>query len=144
MHHLEIHSETAPKPVGSYPHAYEAGPFLYLSGIGPRIAGRTGLEAIPGGVTVDENGLAIQYDMKAQCHQVMDNVKQVLSSSGVDLTHLVDITVFLINMQKDFAVFNDIYAQYFKDHRPARTTLGIHSLPTPIAIELKCVALKAK
>lgn len=132
-----IHTDKAPEPVGLYPHARKAGNLLFLSGIGPREAGTN---KIPG-IEMDKNGNFITFDFEAQCHSVFKNVRTVLEASGAQWTDLIDVTVFLTNMQRDFATYNRIYAEYFKDAQPCRTTVGITSLPTPIAIELKCIAL---
>ena len=129
-------SENAPEPVGSYPHARKVGNLLFLSGVGPRERGK---KEIPG-VTLDENGKIISYNIKAQCHSVFSNVKAILEDSGSSWDQLVDVTVFLTNIKDDFKTYNQIYAEYFKDNQPCRTTVEILSLPTPIAIELKCIA----
>ena len=132
-----ISSEEAPEPVGPYPHARRVGNLLFLSGVGPR---QRGVKAIPG-VTMDERGDIISYDIEQQCHAVFKNVKLILEASGSGWENLVDVTVFLTNMKKDFPVFNKIYGEYFKDNQPCRTTVGVNALPTPIAIELKCIAI---
>ena len=134
----EIKSNKAPEPVGLYPHARRVGDFLFLSGIGPR---KRGERDIPG-VTLDVNGSIISYSIEKQCHSVFANVKTVLQDAGSSWDKLVDITVFLTNMQKDFPTYNRIYGEYFgqSNPRPCRTTVEIVALPTPIAIELKCIA----
>ncbi|MBA3649805.1 MAG: RidA family protein [Chitinophagales bacterium] len=126
----------APKPVGLYPHSRRSGNLLFLSGIGPRDATT---DHIPGNV-YDENGNLLKYDMEAQCHSVFKNVKTVLEESGSDWNKLLDVTVFLTDMKKDFDIYNKLYAIYFEENQPCRTTVEIKSLPTPIAIELKCIA----
>ena len=128
-------SSKAPKAVGLYPHARKVGNLLFLSGIGPR----TVTDEIPG-LTLDKNGNFLSFDFEAQCRSVFDNVKIVLEESGSSWEKLVDVTVFLVNMKRDFATYNKIYAEYFQDNQPCRTTVEISSLPTPIAIELKCIA----
>ena len=133
---FKITSENAPEPVGSYPHARKVGNLLFLSGVGPRERGK---KEIPG-VTLDENGKIISYDIEAQCHSVFSNVKAILEDSGSSWDQLVDVMVFLTNMKDDFKTYNRIYAEYFKDNQPCRTTVEINCLPTPIAIELKCIA----
>ena len=133
---IKITSENAPEPVGSYPHARRVGNLLFLSGGGPRERGK---KEIPG-VNLDENGKIISYDIEAQCHSVFSNVKTILEDSGSDWDKLVDVTVFLTNMKDDFKTYNRIYAEYFKDNQPCRTTVEINCLPTPIGIELKCIA----
>ena len=132
----KIESQNAPEPVGLYPHARRVGNLLFLSGVGPREKGK---KEIPG-VTLDEKGKIISYDIEAQCHSVFANVKAILEDSGSSWDQLVDVTVFLTNMKDDFKTYNRIYAEYFKDNQPCRTTVEILSLPTPIAIELKCIA----
>lgn len=129
--------EKAPVPVGAYPHSRQVGNLLFLSGIGPR---KPGTDEIPG-LERDKNGNFIQFDFAAQCRSVFDNVKIVLEESGAKWEDLVDVTVFLVNMKRDFKIYNKIYAEYFKTAQPCRTTVGIDSLPTPIAIELKCIAV---
>jgi len=122
--------------VGLYPHARRVGNLLFLSGIGPREAGSN---RIPGN-EYDEAGNLIRYDIAAQCHSVFRNIRAVLEAAGCGWNDLVDVTVFLTNMKEDFPVYNQLYAEYFKDNQPCRTTIEIKSLPTPIAIELKCIA----
>ena len=133
----KIESQNAPEPVGSYPHARQVGNLLFLSGIGPRERGK---KEIPG-VEFDHDGNIISYDIEAQCHSVFKNIRSVLEAAGSKWENLVDITVFLTNMKDDFKTYNQIYTQYFKDNQPCRTTVGISSLPTPIAIELKCISI---
>lgn len=132
----EINSNQAPEPVGAYPHAKRVGDLLFLSGVGPR---KKGSKEIPG-VTLDEAGNIRSYDIETQCRSVFENVKLILEASGSRWEDLVDVTVFLTNMEKDFPVFNRIYAEYFSSVRPCRTTVEINALPTPIAVELKCIA----
>jgi 2-aminomuconate deaminase len=132
----EFNSESAPQAVGSYPHARRAGEFLFLSGVGPRSAGNN---QIPGNI-YDTEGNLLSYDIELQCHEVLKNVRNILSSCSSRWEDLVDITVFLTNMKQDFATFNQIYAEYFDEHRPCRTTVEVVALPTDIAIELKCIA----
>ena len=133
-----IRTETAPRPVGQYPHARRVGDLLFLSGIGPRDAASN---AIVGNVH-DAQGRLISYDIDAQTRAVFANVRSVLQASGARWEDLVDITVYLTDMAHDFKAYNAVWAEYFPDidTAPCRTTLGITSLPTPIAIELKCVA----
>jgi len=132
----ELKSSKAPEPVGLYPHARKAGDFLYLSGIGPR---KKGSKEIPG-VTLNNEGEIVEYDIKEQCRSVFDNVKTVLEDCGASWENLLDVTVFLTNIKDDFKKYNEVYAEYFKEIRPTRTTVEINALPTPIAIELKCIA----
>ena len=133
----KIESKNAPEPVGLYPHARRVGNLLFLSGVGPRERGK---KEIPG-VKLNGNGNIISYDIERQCHSVFKNVRTVLEEAGSDWDKLVDVTVFLINMKDDFEIYNRLYAEYFKSNQPCRTTLEIISLPTPIAIELKCIAI---
>ena len=129
-------SDKAPEPVGLYPHARKVGNLLFLSGVGPR---KRGSKEIPG-VTLDEHRNIVAYNIEEQCHSVFQNVRYILEASGSRWENLVDVTVFLTNMKADFATFNRIYAEYFKENQPCRTTLEVNALPTPIAIELKCIA----
>jgi len=133
-----IQSGNAPKAVGSYPHARRAGNLLFLSGIGPRSAKDN---SIPGNIH-DTDGKLVSYDIAAQCHAVFANVRSVLEACGAGMDDLLDVTVYLTDMANDFPVYNRIWAEYFPDadKAPCRTTIGITSLPTPIAIELKCIA----
>ena len=131
-----IKTDKAPHPVGSYPHARRFGNLLFLSGVGPR---RPGTNVIPG-VMMDGQGNPVGHDIDAQCHSVFENVKIILDESGSHWENLVDVTVFLTNMKRDFDVFNKIYSDYFKNNQPCRTTVEVNCLPTPIAIELKCIA----
>jgi 2-aminomuconate deaminase len=131
-----VRTDTAPAPVGAYPHARRVGNLLFLSGVGPR---QPGNNAIPGNVH-DADGTLVDYDIEAQCRQVFANVRAVLEASGAAWTDLVDVTVFLTDMRRDFAAYNRLYAEYFAGVDAWRTTLGISALPTPIAIELKCIA----
>lgn len=131
-----ISSDKAPEPVGPYPHARRVGNLLFLSGVGPR---KKGSKEIPG-VTLDTSGNITAYDIALQCHAVFQNVKLILEASGARWEDLVDVTVFLTNMKADFPTFNKIYGEYFKTNQPCRTTVEVNKLPTPIAIELKCIA----
>ncbi|MBL7754424.1 MAG: hypothetical protein JNM44_08100 [Chitinophagaceae bacterium] len=132
-----ISTQKAPAPVGAYPHARRAGNLLFLSGIGPR---KPGTDEIPG-LVLDKNGNFLEFDFEAQCRSVFDNVKIVLEESGASWDQLLDVTVFLVDMKRDFHTYNRLYAEYFKTAQPCRTTVEINRLPTPIAIELKCIAL---
>ena len=131
-----IQSKNAPEPVGAYPHAKRVGNLLFLSGVGPR---KPNSKKIPGSV-IDAKGEILSYDIEKQCHAVFENVKTILEDSGSRWDNLVDVTVFLTNMKSDFHIYNRIYAEYFSDNLPCRTTVEVSSLPTPIAIELKCIA----
>ncbi|GAB4247359.1 MAG: RidA family protein [Saprospiraceae bacterium] len=133
----KIEAGSAPKPVGLYPHARRVGNLLFLSGIGPR---DPQTDEVPG-LKRSASGNYLEFDFEAQCHSVFQNVRRVLEDAGASWDSLVDVTVFLVNMERDFHTFNRIYAEYFKDNQPCRTTVGITALPTPIAIELKCIAV---
>ena len=129
-------SGRAPEPVGAFPHAKKVGNLLFLSGIGPRVRGS---KEIPG-VTLDENGEIVSYEIEPQCRSVFENVRTVLEDAGSSWDRIVDVTVFLTNMKDDFATFNKLYAEAFATNQPTRTTIEINCLPTPIAIELKVIA----
>ena len=129
-------SAKAPEPVGRYPHARRVGNMLYLSGVGPR---QRGSKKIPG-VELDEQGNVASYDIEVQTRSVFENVRTILEESGSSWSNLVDVTVYLTDMKRDFPTYNRLWAEYFPENPPCRTTLGITSLPTPIAIELKCLA----
>jgi 2-aminomuconate deaminase len=126
----------APEPVGRYPHARRVGNLLFLSGIGPRVRGASNIP----GVELDAAGIVVHRDIEAQCRSVFDNVRRVLEEAGSSWERLVDVTVFLTHMKEDFDTYNRVYAEYFRDNQPCRTTVEVTSLPTPIAIELKCIA----
>ena len=128
---------SAPEPVGAYPHARRVGNLLFLSGIGPRVRGQ---QEIPG-VTRDDDGRVVAHDIEAQCRSVFENVRTVLKEFGSTWEQLIDVTVFLTNMADDFDTFNTVYAEYFSTNQPCRTTVEVTRLPTPIAIELKCIAI---
>jgi len=132
-----IQSSRAPEPVGLYPHARRVGNLLFLSGVGPR---KRGSKEIPG-VTLDESGDILDHDIEAQCRSCFENVRAVLEDAGSGWENVVDVTVFLTDMKRDFPGFNKIYAEYFASNQPARTTLEVGALPTPIAVELKVIAV---
>lgn len=136
MNNEVINADAAPEPVGLYPHARRVGNLLFLSGVGPR---EKGTKKIPG-VELDDAGEIISYDIEAQCRSVFKNVRTIVESSGSSWADIVDVTVFLTNMKDDFKTYNRLYAEYFADNQPCRTTVEISSLPTPIAIELKVIA----
>lgn len=131
-----LNSSKAPEPVGLYPHARRVGGLLFLSGVGPRSRGTT---EIPG-VALDDSGSIISYDIEIQCRSVFQNVRWILEDAGSSWDQMVDVTVFLTNMKDDFKTYNRLWAEYFGDNPPCRTTLEINCLPTPIAIELKVIA----
>jgi 2-aminomuconate deaminase len=133
---MQINSSRAPEPVGLYPHARRVGNLLFLSGVGPR---ERGTKKIPG-VELNEAGEIVSYDIETQCRSVFQNVRHIVEEAGSSWKNIVDVTVFLTNMKDDFAIYNRLYAEYFADNQPCRTTLEISSLPTPIAIELKVIA----
>ena len=132
----KIESKKAPEPVGLYPHARKVGNLLFLSGVGPRQRGQS---EIPG-VTQDASGKVTSYNIEQQCNAVFENVRVILDECGSSWDKLVDVTVFLTDMDKDFKAYNKIYAEYFAENQPCRTTVEISKLPTPINIELKCIA----
>ncbi len=136
MNREKFYSDRAPAAVGLYPHARKVGNLLFLSGVGPRKAGQ---KDIPG-VILNENGQIKSYDIETQCHSVFENIRVILEDSGSSWANIVDVQVFLTNMNADFKKYNEIYAEYFKENQPCRTTIEIKSLPTPIAIELKVIA----
>lgn len=132
----EIMAGDAAAPVGPYPHARRVGELLFMSGIGPR---RPGDDGVPGLVRA-ENGRPVEYDFTVQCHAVFDNIHAVLRAAALDWRHIVDVTAFLIDMPRDFEDFNRVYGHYLGEARPCRTTVEVSRLPTPIAVELKCIA----
>ena len=133
-----VNSPSAPEPVGHYPHARQVGNLVFLSGVGPR---ERGTKKIPG-VELNPDGSIASYDIETQCHSVFKNVRSILEEAGCSWADLVDVTVYLTNMKADFPTYNKLWAEYFKVDPPCRTTLEINALPTPIAIEVKCLAVK--
>ena len=131
-----VNSSRAPEPVGLYPHARLVGDLLFLSGVGPR---ERGTKKIPG-VELNDAGEIVSYDIETQCRSVFRNVRHILEDAGSSWDKIVDVTVFLTNMKDDFSTYNRIYAEYFADNQPCRTTVEVNKLPTPIAIELKVIA----
>jgi 2-aminomuconate deaminase len=137
MNDAIINSSKAPEPVGLYPHARRVGNLLFLSGVGPR---ERGTKEIPG-VDVGDKGEIVSYDIEMQCRSVFQNVRHILEDAGSSWGKIVDVTVFLTNMKDDFAVYNRVYAEFFAENQPCRTTVEVNKLPTPIAIELKVIAI---
>ena len=131
-----VNTDSAPKPVGAYPHARRVGNMLYLSGVGPR---QPGTNAIPGGPIHDENGEPLNYDIKAQTHAVVENVRRVVEEAGGTMEQVVDVTTFLVDMKRDFSGYNEVWAETLGTVGPTRTTLAIDALPTPIAVEMKVI-----
>ena len=131
-----FHAQNAPKPMGLYPHARRVGDLLYLSGVGPR---DPETNTVPGN-SYDHHGEVVSYDIEQQCHAVFKNVRHILEQCGARWDQLVDVTVFLTDLKHDFPTYNRIYATYFEENAPCRTTVGISALPSPIAIVLKCIA----
>ncbi len=129
-------SQRAPEPVGAFPHARRVGNLLFLSGIGPR---KRGTKDIPG-VTLNDKGEIVAYDIETQCLSVFENVRLVLEDAGARWDDVVDVTCFLTDMKRDFPAFNRLYAEHFKSNQPTRTTIEVGALPTPIAVELKVIA----
>jgi 2-aminomuconate deaminase len=131
-----IFSPRAPEPVGPFPHAKQVGNLLFVSGIGPR---QRGVKEIPG-VSLDAGGNLVSYDFETQCRAVFENVRLVVEDAGSGWDRIVDVTSFLTNMKADFPLYNRLFGEYFGDNQPARTTVEVSRLPTPIAIELKVIA----
>jgi 2-aminomuconate deaminase len=132
-----VNSKAAPKPVGMYPHARQVGDLLYLSGVGPR---QPGTNAIPGGPIRDDEGNPVEYDIKAQTRAVVENIARILEEAGSSMDKIVDVTSFLVDMDRDFAGYNEVWAETLGHYGPTRTTLAIRALPTPIAVEMKVIA----
>lgn len=135
-----ISTEKAPKPLGLYPHARKVGNLLFLSGVGPRTAGSDATDSEVPGLKRDKHGNFIEFNFEAQCRSVFENVRIILEESGSKWENLVDVTTFLVDMKRDFQTYNKLYAEYFKENLPCRTTVEVNALPSPIAIELKCIA----
>ena len=131
-----VNTDEAPKPVGAYPHARKVGDMLFLSGVGPR---QPGTNAIPGGPIHDEEGEPLDYDIRAQTHAVVNNVKRIVEEAGARMDQVVDVTTFLVDMKRDFQGYNEVWAETLGKIGPTRTTLAIDALPTPIAVEMKVI-----
>jgi len=131
-----IESARAPEPMGLYPAARRVGTLLFVSGIGPR---RRDEGRIPG-VLYAADGTKIGRDIEAQLRSVCQNLHIVLEDAGSSWDRIVDVTAFLTHLTEDFATYNRVYAELFADVRPARTTLGVTALPSPIDVELKVIA----
>ncbi len=132
-----VRTARAPSPVGPYPHARRVGDLLFVSGMGPR---QSGTDAIPGGPIRDRDGNALDYDVTAQTHATIENIKRVVEAAGASFDDIVDVTVFLVDMDRDFTLFNAAYGEHFARVAPTRTTIAVRALPTPIAVELKVIA----
>ena len=132
-----VATDSAPKPVGAYPHARRIGNLLYISGMGPR---QPGTDEIPGGPIRDADGHPQDYDIKAQTRAVIENIRRVCEASGLGLENVVDVLAFLVDMDRDFKGYNEVYREYFEPIQATRTTVAITALPTPIAVEFKCIA----
>ena len=130
-------SDRGPDPAGPYPHAKRVGDFLFISGMGPR---KRGQKEIPG-VKLDENGEVESYDFEIQCRAVFENIKNILEDAGSSWENIVDVTAFLTDIRADFQTFNKVYGEYLADVKPTRTTVEVSRLPTPIAVELKVIAV---
>ena len=141
MEDSKISTNKAPKPMGLYPHARKVGNLLFLSGVGPRAAGSGSEEANIPGLKYDKNGNYEAFDFESQCRSVFDNVKVILEESGSSWENIVDVTTFLTDMKRDFKIYNRVYAEYFQSNQPCRTTVEVNALPSPISIELKCIAV---
>ena len=137
----KINVTNAPKPKGLYPHARRVGNLLFLSGVGPRAAGSGSEEANVPGLKYDNNGNYEAFDFEAQCRSVFDNVRVILEEAGSSWEKIVDVTTFLTDMKRDFKSYNKIYSEYFSNNQPCRTTVEVNALPSPISIELKCIAV---
>ena len=135
--HPPFVAESGPSAVGAYPHLRRVGDLIFVSGMGPRTPDTN---EIPGGPIRDSDGNALEYDIRAQAHSVINNVRLILEEYGSSLEDVVDVLVFLIDMDRDFPGYNEVYAEYFSEILPARTTVAVDALPTAIAIELKVIA----
>lgn len=132
-----VNTSKAPKPVGAYPHARREGDLIYLSGVGPR---QPGDNSIPGGPIKDASGQPLDYDIKAQTKAVVDNIARILEEAGSSIENVIDVTSFLVDMDRDFGGYNEVWAETLGKVGPTRTTLAIRALPTPIAVEMKVIA----
>jgi 2-aminomuconate deaminase len=129
-------TDKLPTPMGLYPATRKVGNLLFVSGMGPREANT---DSIPG-LKLDKHGNYLEFNFEAQVHSVFKNVKIALEDAGSSWDKIVDVTVFLVDMKRDFQTYNRVYAEYFKDNQPCRTTVEVNALPSSIAIELKVIA----
>lgn len=132
----KIVSERAAEPVGAYPHARQVANLLFVSGIGPRERGK---KDIPG-VTMDEAGKVLDYDIVEEAKSVFRNIRFILEDAGSAWENIIDVTVFLTSIERDFQRFNEVYREHFGAVEPCRTTVEVSRLPTPIHVELKAIA----
>ena len=124
------------KPLGAFPHVKRAGDFVFVSGTSSRLPDNSFA-----GVEVDEMG-ATKLDIQMQTRAVVENIGDILKSVDADLSDIVEISAFLVNMN-DFGGYNDVYSEYFDETGPTRTTVAVHQLPHPhLLIEMKAVAYK--
>ena len=130
-------AESGPSAMGAYPHLRRVGDLVFISGMGPR---SPETNDIPGGPVRDDSGNPLDYDITAQAHSVINNIRVILEEYGAGLENVVDVLVFLIDMDRDFKAYNEVYAEHFGEIMPARTTVSINALPSPIAIEMKVIA----
>ncbi len=135
---IRVDCPKAAEPVGAYPHARKYGNLLFLSGVGPRARGK---KEIPG-VSLNAAGEVVDWDIELQARSMFENVRAILEESGSSWDRIIDVTIFLTDMKRDFRKYNEIYKEYFPnpETQPTRTTIEIGALPTPIAIEIKCLA----
>jgi 2-aminomuconate deaminase len=123
-------------PRGAYPHVKRAGPFLFVSGTSSRRADNS-----IAGASVDAMG-TMQLDIRAQTRAVIENIRDILQSVGAELSDVVEISSYLVDMA-DFGGYNAVYAEFFGADGPARTTVAVHQLPHPqLRIEIKAVAYR--
>lgn len=134
---MSIHNKTLTdraQPLGKYPHVKKVGPFIFVSGTSSRRPDNT-----HEGVTIHADG-STTLDIKAQTQAVIQNIDTLLQSIGADLSKIVDVTTFLVDMQ-DFQGYNEVYGRFFDHNGPTRTTVAVHQLPHPnLLIEMKVVA----
>jgi 2-aminomuconate deaminase len=124
------------KPRGRFPHVKRAGDYLFVSGTSSRRADDT-----IAGAEADSRG-SVQLDIRMQTRAVIENIRDILSSVDAEWHDVVEVSTYLVNMA-DFAGYNEVYAEYFTEQGPARTTVAVHQLPHPhLLIEIKAIAYK--
>jgi len=120
----------APKPVAPYSHAVEVDGWLFVTGQ---------LATDP-----DDDSLPLPEGIEAQTRKMMDNLKRALAGVGVGFEHVVCVRVFLTDFERDYAVFNRLYAEYFESDRlPARTTVGVTQLARGAIVEVDLIARRS-
>ena len=122
----QIHTDNAPKALGPYSQAIEAGGMVFASG------------QVPIDPATDQ---FVEGGIKEQTRQSLTNARNILREAGTDFTHVVKTTVFLSDMD-NFAAMNEVYAEFFQQPYPARSAVAVKTLPKGALVEIECIAVK--